>query len=99
MYSIAYMKLFQYPAEVWDAKTCAQKAKHLAKDGLGTPYPFRGYLGSSACRPSTYGTEIYNGGCVHGDEWYNGENRPLPVVAKGFKIVVVPTWGWRIVKT
>jgi len=92
------MKLFEYPPEVWDMAKREKKAKHLATDGMGTPYPFRGYIGSSACRPSTYGVEIYNGGCVHNNEWYNGENRPLPVIAKGFKIVVMPSWGWRIVK-
>jgi len=92
------MKLFQYPQEVWDPATCEKKAKYLAHDGLGTPYPFKGYIGSSASRPSAYGAEIYNGGCIHGNEWYNGENRPLPKVAKGFKIVSVVSWGWRIVK-
>jgi hypothetical protein len=92
------MKIYNYPAEIWDAKTCEKKAKHLATDGLGTKYPFRGYIGSSASRPTAYGTETYNGGIVINNEWYNGTNRPLPIVANGFKIVVVPTWGWRIVK-
>ncbi len=93
------MKIYNYPAEIWNAAICQKKAKHLAKDGMGTKYPFRGYIGSSASRPSAYGTEIYNGGCIHGNEWYNGENRPLPTLATGFKIVVVPSWGWRIVKS
>lgn len=29
---------------------------------------------------------------------YNGEIRPLPVLAEGYEIIVVPTWGWRIRK-
>jgi len=91
--------IYQHKPENWNAATCAKKAKHLAKDGLGTPYPFRGYIGSSASRPSAFGVERYNGGIVINGKWYEGENRPLPILAKGFKIVVVPTWGWRIVKS
>lgn len=90
--------IYQHKPEVWDAATCEKKAKHRAKDGMGTPYPFRGYIGSSACRPSTFGTERYNGGIVINGEWYQGEHRPFPILAKGFEIVVVPSWGWRIVK-
>lgn len=91
--------IYQFKAEVLDKATCEKKAKHLATDGMGTPYPFRGYIGSSASRPSAFGVERYNGGCVHDGQRYEGENRPFPILAKGFKIVVVPTWGWRIVKT
>lgn len=91
-------KIFQHVQEEWDHATCERKAKHLASDGCGTPYPFRGYIGSSASRPAAYGTELYNGGIVLYDTWYKGEHRPLPKVAKGFEIRVVPTWGWQIVK-
>ena len=90
--------IYTYPIEVWDAATCEKNAKHLAKDGLGTPYPFRGYIGSSATIPAAYGVTRYNGGTVINGQWYEGIRRPLPVLAKGFAIVVVPSWGWQIVK-
>jgi hypothetical protein len=87
-------ELYVYPQEVWDAKQCEKAAKHRARDGLGTPYPFLGYIGSSQ-----YGIERYNGGTIINDEWYQGVNRPLPKVAKGFELVLRPTWGWQIIKT
>ena len=90
--------IFNHEAEVWSAAKCERMANRVATDGLGTKYPFKGYIGSTASIPSTYGTTIYNGGCIHNEEWYAGENRPLPILAKGFEIVVVPTWGWRIKK-
>jgi hypothetical protein len=40
----------------------------------------------------------YNGGCIRNGEWYPGEEWQLPKLAAGFEIVVVPTWGYRIVK-
>jgi len=92
------MLIYDYPAEIWDAATCEKKAKHLAKDGMGTKYPFRGYIGSSASVPAAYGVTRYNGGTVIDGAWYDGINRPLPTLATGFEIVVVPSWGWRIVK-
>lgn len=93
------MSTYNYPAEIWDAATCERKAKHLAKDGMGTRYPFRGYIGSSASIPAAYGVTRFNGGTVVNGEWYESTCRPLPILAKGFEIVVVPSWGWRIVKT
>lgn len=89
---------YVHPREVWDAKTCEKLAKHTAKDGLGTPYPFKGYLGSSASIPPRFGKIRYNGGKVINGEWYQGEEFPLPEVAEGYEIVKVPSWGWRIVK-
>jgi hypothetical protein len=63
----------------------------MAKDSLGTKYPFRGYIGSH------YGQIKYNGGCIRKDELYEGEIFPLPIIAEGFKIMRVFTWGYRIV--
>jgi hypothetical protein len=91
------MDIYHHPKEKWSHSKCAKAAKHLATDGLGTPYPFKGYLGSSVALPAHFGTTIYNGGCVRNDKWYHGEHFPLPELAPGFKIIVVPTWGWRIV--
>jgi len=89
---------FVHPQEVWDLSTCEKKAKYTAKDGLGTPYPFKGYIGSETSIPPAFGKIRYNGGCVHNGQWYEGEIRPLPSVAPGYEIVRVPRWGWQIKK-
>ena len=47
-------------------------ANRTAKDGLGTPYPFRGYIGMN------FGEVHYNGGCIREGKWYKGEFFPLP---------------------
>ena len=85
--------IYQFPQETWNKDKCEKLANHIATDGLGTPYPFKGYIGSSASRPTAFGTEVFNGGCVHDGKWYRGENRPFPKLAHGFEIVIVPTWG------
>ncbi len=85
--------------EVWDAAKCARMARRIAKDGLGTPYPFRG---AYPRYPHGWGRIRYNGGCIRPDtgpkrKWYDGEVFPLPKLAKGWKWVHVPTWCPRIV--
>ena len=91
---------FTHPQETWTPRQCELAAKRFARDGMGTRYPWPGYIGSFA-NPSGsgYGKIRFNGGCCHGGDWYEGEIRPLPFVAKGFKIIRVPSWGWRIVTT
>lgn len=73
-------------------------ANRLAKDGLGTPYPFKGYIGADS-GPHAIGVTIrYNGGIVRDDEWHEAEIYPLPQVTEQYEIVRVPRWGWRIVR-
>ena len=55
-------------------------------------------MGSPYSIPPAFGEIRYNGGCERDGEWWQGENRPLPKIAEGFEIVVVLSWGWRIVK-
>ena len=86
------LPLFKHEPEVWDKKKCEKEAKHTATDGIGTKYPFKGYIGNR------YGKVHYNGGCTRNGEWWQGEEFPLPVIAEGFEIITVPTWGCRIVK-
>jgi len=89
---------YVHPQETWDVATCRKKAKHTATDGLGTPYPFKGYIGHdqySVCGES-YGTKRYNGGCVHNGDWYEGEIRPLPIIPANFEIIYLLDWGYQI---
>lgn len=91
---------YRHPQEVWDAKKCEGLAKRTAKDGTGTAYPFKGFLHSGELGHYAHGISVrYNGGCVRADEWWPGEEWPLPKLAEGFEIVHVSTWGYRIIKT
>ena len=92
---------FTRPQETWTPRQCELAAKRFARDGMGTKYPWPGYIGSTHCPVSYggYGTTRFNGGCCHGGDWYEGEIRLLPVVARGFQIIRVPSWGFRIVTT
>jgi hypothetical protein len=85
--------------EVWPAAECRRRANHTAKDGMGTPYPFKGYIGSNQPNGGQWGKTRYNGGCVRNGKRYAGEIRNLPVVAPGFRIITVPGWGFRIIRT
>ncbi len=84
--------LYEHPAETWDAQKCHKAARHRAKDGCGTTYHFLGYIGDH------YGAVRYNGGCIRDGEWYQGENKPLPIIDPAYELVRRPTWGWQIVK-
>ena len=85
-------KIYQHTPETWDAKKCEKAAKHVAKDGLGTTYPWPGYIGNH------YGETIYNGGYTRDGEHYDGENFPLPIVNAPYQIIHVSTWGYRIIR-
>lgn len=91
--------LFQNPPDVWDEKQCEKAAKHWYRDGYGTKHHRQGYLGDH------FGKVRYNGGCVRPmnaprekQHWYQGENFPLPIVADGYEIIHVLTWGYYIQK-
>ena len=84
---------YQHPAEVWNRVKCERAAKHLARDGLGTPYPGKGY-----CPGLRRGNIRYNGGTIIDGELYSGEEFQLPILAEGFVWDHPPTWCWRIQK-
>lgn len=86
---------YVHQQEVWDRDKCLKASRRIATDGMGTPYPFPGYIGS---HQTGYGKQRYNGGCVRDGKWYCGEEKPLPKVADGFKIITVVSWGFRIVQ-
>lgn len=92
--------LYRHPQPIWDAKTCERRAKRTVTDGLGTPYPFKGYLPYAELGHHAHGISVrYNGGCIREERWWQGEEWPLPQLAEGFRIIVVPSWGYRIVRT
>lgn len=91
------MKVFKYPRETWSVEQCNKMVRYTASDGMGTKYPFKGYIGSSASRPAAYGVEKYNGGIVIDNEFYDATLREFPILPNGFEIVAVSSWGWRIV--
>ena len=88
--------LFQHPQETWDKKKCDNLSRRRYVDGYGMKHHRRGYIGCATSCPPSFGEVRYNGGCVRNDVWWQGENRPLPIVAEGFEIVYVLTWGWYI---
>jgi hypothetical protein len=87
------MSYFKNPRETWTVDECEKMAKHIERDGMGTPYPFKG-----ACPWVREGKIRYNGGTVRNEEFYEGESFELPKLAKGFQWVRVPTWCFQIVK-
>lgn len=98
MKTLPKTEFYQHKAETWDEKECESIANSTAKDGLGTPYPFKGYMGCSTSIPPKYGSIRYNGGCVREGAWYDGEFFPLPNVHENYEILYVPCWGYRLVK-
>ncbi len=95
--------LFQHPQETWDAKKCERLVKRTRRDGLGTAHSLKGMLHNREIGGHNGDLQVrYNGGCVRGkgadEKWYQGEEWQLPILAEGFEIVYVSTWGWRIVK-
>ena len=95
---MASREYYTLPQEVWSVEQCKRLVKHVAKDGLGTEYPFPGYIGSNQPNGGGWGQVRFNGGCIHDGKWYDGTIRNLPVLPVGFKILTVPSWGFRIVE-
>ena len=91
--------LYQHPQETWDEAKCAKLVRRVAKDGMGTKYHFKGYIGDMLGHYVTRSLQIrYNGGCVREGNWWQGEEWQLPIIPAGYKIITVPTWGLRIIK-
>lgn len=91
---------YTHQQEIWDKAKCEKVAKHIEKDGLDTPYPFKGYIGCSTVpiQYGGYGRQKLNGGCVYNGVWYEGEERLLPQIDEEYEIVEIPSWGFRIKK-
>ncbi len=98
--SVVDEEYYIIPQEEWDEKKCLAISKRYAKDGCGTRYHFPGYIGSTTAPVAYggYGSQRYNGGCFREGKHYAGETRLLPKIPDNFEIVMVPTWGYRIIK-
>lgn len=86
-------RTYKHTAEVWNAKKCARIVKRKQTDGYGTKDHLAGFIRGD------YGLHRYNGLIEREGELYGAEYTPLPQVAKGFEIVYVETWFYRIIKT
>jgi hypothetical protein len=86
---------YTYPQETWNKTKCEKVARHLEKDGMGTPHPWRGFISGHSSPYPSYGHTIkYNGGTFINGKHYHSVEMPLPKIAKGFKIVNRISWGY-----
>ncbi len=93
------MAYYIHPQETWDEKKCAQMAKRVFRDGLGTPGGPKGLINCDSSAYPRYGQSArYNGGCVRDDEWYEGETVPLPIIPDTYEFVQHTSWGTAIRK-
>ena len=95
------LPLYQHPQETWDAAKCRKLAKKRWKNAFGDSMaPWPGFLPSQipSQSPFQFGEHRYNGGCWRADQWWQGEEWPMPILAPGFEIIHVTSWGYRIVE-
>jgi len=91
--------LYQNPRQTWDAAKCEKLSKRWKRDGLGTKSHLPGMLDNRMIGSHNGElTERYNGGCEREGKWYQGETWDLPILAEGYEIIYISTWGWRIIK-
>ena len=92
-------ELYQHPQVEWDRKRCEKLAKRIAKDSLGTKYPWAGHIHNGEIGGRQGLIAQYNGGVVIEGKWWPGEQWQLPKLPEGFQFVYMTTWGWRLIKT
>ena len=83
-----------FPQETWDEAQCRKVASHMTRDGLGTPYPWRGLVQCSGSARPQYGQCTLNGGYSHGGRYYRlGYKRPYPKLHEKYVYVHHMSWG------
>jgi len=88
------VKIFTHPQETWSEAECEKWTKKANRDGMGTVGGPRGLINCDSAPYPRYGqARIYNGGCIRGDEWYNGEAVPLPVIPATYEFTKISSWG------
>jgi hypothetical protein len=85
---------YHLPIPIWSVKFCERMVKSYHRDGLGTRMSWPGYVGH-LIHPTTR----FNGGTTRfgNGDWYPGVICGMPLLPLGFKLVLVPSWGWRLV--
>jgi hypothetical protein len=87
-------RLLIHPRATYTETQARKIAKRRDRDGYGTRHPFPGLFVSSGCAYHQPGQLTrYNGGCVHGGEWYPGEYTPFPQIPDGFRFIARDSWG------
>ena len=93
------MAYFTHPQETWTEAECKKRAAKVNRDGMGTVGGPRGLIANCGSSYVQYGqTKRYNGGCVIGEEWYEGEIIPLPIIPPTYRFTSVSSWGTIIEK-
>lgn len=82
---------YEIPRETWDAKECAKVVRRIVRDGHGTPHPRKGYAGMAL---SMWGKTRFNGGCVHGERWYQGNIQRFPIIPDNYEFYSILSWGF-----
>lgn len=85
-------EFFAPEPEKWDAKKCAQLVDRPGRDSMGSQLPKGDLYGFRL------GKERFNGGIVIDGKWYQGIDHPAPILAPGYSLKNIPSWGWRIVR-
>lgn len=84
---------FRHAPETWSTAECERISKRVWKDGLGTPYPFPGYI------PGPFGPQrSYNGPIERNGELWKAEYYPFPEIPSQFRIIAALSWGYRLVE-
>jgi len=87
-----------HPQETWSRQDCEKFVKSYETNAFGDRRPYPGYL-SPPVQVGDWGENIrYNGGCIRGGQFRQGEHFPLPKVPKGFKWKHILSWGWHLTK-
>ena len=87
---------YVYPQETWDEAECKKRASHGPKDHWGNRPP-KGLISHIGSTSAEYGQRHrYNGGCICAGDWWEGEERPLPIIPDTYEFVLLSSWGTRI---
>lgn len=87
---------YVHPQETWSEKKCEKRSRSAPANHRGDRPP-RGLINSSSNVHPQYGqTARWNGGTVIGNEWYQSEEVPLPIIPDSYEFVQLCSWGTRI---
>lgn len=91
------LECYNRPQETWSVAFCRKLARARCKDGLGTSWPYRGHIIGGSGAIFGFGLTRYNGGVEREGKLYRSEYRAFPKLPKGFAIMRIVSWGYRLV--